>query len=111
MSAAQWSLCSNSKDAWTKPNCARMCASKTVVCVVNPTFNLDGSPFCKVCCVLMTCSVCLQVIAQRLMQSKQTIPHYYLSIDINVEEILALRKELNKVTQLKGGGVGLRTGR
>ncbi|EMP35138.1 Dihydrolipoyllysine-residue acetyltransferase component of pyruvate dehydrogenase complex [Chelonia mydas] len=37
-----------------------------------------------------------RVIAQRLMQSKQTIPHYYLSIDINVEEILALRKELNK---------------
>ncbi|XP_073176899.1 dihydrolipoyllysine-residue acetyltransferase component of pyruvate dehydrogenase complex, mitochondrial isoform X2 [Lepidochelys kempii] len=37
-----------------------------------------------------------RVIAQRLMQSKQTIPHYYLSIDINVEEILELRKELNK---------------
>ncbi|XP_074832819.1 dihydrolipoyllysine-residue acetyltransferase component of pyruvate dehydrogenase complex, mitochondrial [Carettochelys insculpta] len=37
-----------------------------------------------------------RVIAQRLMQSKQTIPHYYLSIDINVGEILVLRKELNK---------------
>ncbi|XP_032643909.1 dihydrolipoyllysine-residue acetyltransferase component of pyruvate dehydrogenase complex, mitochondrial [Chelonoidis abingdonii] len=37
-----------------------------------------------------------RVIAQRLMQSKQTIPHYYLSIDINVGEILELRKELNK---------------
>nr|XP_006111276.1 dihydrolipoyllysine-residue acetyltransferase component of pyruvate dehydrogenase complex, mitochondrial [Pelodiscus sinensis] len=37
-----------------------------------------------------------RVIAQRLMQSKQTIPHYYLSIDINMGEILVLRKELNK---------------
>ncbi|KAM9114077.1 dihydrolipoyllysine-residue acetyltransferase component of pyruvate dehydrogenase complex, mitochondrial isoform 1-T1 [Pangshura tecta] len=37
-----------------------------------------------------------RVIAQRLMQSKQTIPHYYLSVDINVGEILELRKELNK---------------
>uniref|UniRef100_A0A8C4YMD1 Acetyltransferase component of pyruvate dehydrogenase complex n=1 Tax=Gopherus evgoodei TaxID=1825980 RepID=A0A8C4YMD1_9SAUR len=40
-----------------------------------------------------------RVIAQRLMQSKQTIPHYYLSIDINVGEILELRKELNKVSE------------
>ncbi|XP_069598473.1 dihydrolipoyllysine-residue acetyltransferase component of pyruvate dehydrogenase complex, mitochondrial [Ranitomeya imitator] len=40
-----------------------------------------------------------KVIAQRLMQSKQTIPHYYLSIDINMGEILKLRKELNEVTK------------
>ncbi|XP_018421669.1 PREDICTED: dihydrolipoyllysine-residue acetyltransferase component of pyruvate dehydrogenase complex, mitochondrial [Nanorana parkeri] len=40
-----------------------------------------------------------KVIAQRLMQSKQTIPHYYLSIDISMGEILNLRKELNEVTK------------
>ncbi|XP_073458542.1 dihydrolipoyllysine-residue acetyltransferase component of pyruvate dehydrogenase complex, mitochondrial isoform X2 [Aquarana catesbeiana] len=40
-----------------------------------------------------------KVIAQRLMQSKQTIPHYYLSIDVNMGEILHLRKELNEVTK------------
>lgn len=43
------------------------------------------------------------VIAKRLMQSKQTIPHYYLSVDINVDKILALRKQFNN--QLKGDGV------
>ncbi|XP_033027333.1 dihydrolipoyllysine-residue acetyltransferase component of pyruvate dehydrogenase complex, mitochondrial [Lacerta agilis] len=37
-----------------------------------------------------------KVIAQRLMQSKQTIPHYYLSIDVDMGEILVLRKELNQ---------------
>ncbi|XP_019402664.1 PREDICTED: dihydrolipoyllysine-residue acetyltransferase component of pyruvate dehydrogenase complex, mitochondrial [Crocodylus porosus] len=37
-----------------------------------------------------------RVIAQRLMQSKQTIPHYYLSIDVNMGEILVLREELNQ---------------
>ncbi|XP_008121891.2 dihydrolipoyllysine-residue acetyltransferase component of pyruvate dehydrogenase complex, mitochondrial [Anolis carolinensis] len=37
-----------------------------------------------------------KVIAQRLMQSKQTIPHYYLSIDVNMGDILVLRKELNQ---------------
>ncbi|XP_005987293.1 dihydrolipoyllysine-residue acetyltransferase component of pyruvate dehydrogenase complex, mitochondrial [Latimeria chalumnae] len=40
-----------------------------------------------------------KVIAQRLMQSKQTIPHYYLSIDVNMGEIINLRTELNKVVQ------------
>lgn len=43
------------------------------------------------------------VIAKRLMLSKQTIPHYYLSVDINVDKILALRKQFNN--QLKGDGV------
>uniref|UniRef100_A0A667YQQ3 Acetyltransferase component of pyruvate dehydrogenase complex n=1 Tax=Myripristis murdjan TaxID=586833 RepID=A0A667YQQ3_9TELE len=38
-----------------------------------------------------------KVIAQRLMQSKQTIPHYYLSIDVNMDQVLELRKELNEV--------------
>ncbi|XP_034995553.1 dihydrolipoyllysine-residue acetyltransferase component of pyruvate dehydrogenase complex, mitochondrial [Zootoca vivipara] len=37
-----------------------------------------------------------KVIAQRLMQSKQTIPHYYLSVDVDMGEILVLRKELNQ---------------
>lgn len=40
-----------------------------------------------------------RVIAQRLLQSKQTIPHYYLSIDVNVGEVLQLRRELNEVVK------------
>lgn len=31
------------------------------------------------------------------MQSKQTIPHYYLSVDVNMDQVLELRKELNEV--------------
>ncbi|OXB70714.1 UNVERIFIED_CONTAM: hypothetical protein H355_005315 [Colinus virginianus] len=44
------------------------------------------------------------VIAQRLMQSKQTIPHYYLSVDVNMGEVLVLRKELNQVKYLGSHG-------
>ncbi|GFN89440.1 acetyltransferase component of pyruvate dehydrogenase complex [Plakobranchus ocellatus] len=36
-----------------------------------------------------------QVIAKRLTLSKQTIPHYYLNIDVNVDKILSIRKQLN----------------
>ncbi|MBZ3881870.1 Dihydrolipoyllysine-residue acetyltransferase component of pyruvate dehydrogenase complex, mitochondrial [Sciurus carolinensis] len=40
-----------------------------------------------------------RVIAQWLMQSKQIIPHYYLSIDVNMGEVLLVRKELNKMLE------------
>ncbi|XP_075402717.1 dihydrolipoyllysine-residue acetyltransferase component of pyruvate dehydrogenase complex, mitochondrial [Tenrec ecaudatus] len=43
-----------------------------------------------------------RVIAQRLMQSKQTIPHYYLSVDVNMGEVLTVRKELNKMLEGRG---------
>ena len=32
------------------------------------------------------------------MQSKQTIPHYYLSVDVNMDHVLELRQELNAVS-------------
>ncbi|KAJ3644678.1 hypothetical protein Zmor_022389 [Zophobas morio] len=35
-------------------------------------------------------------IAKRLLQSKQTIPHYYLSIECNVDKLLKLRARFNK---------------
>lgn len=34
-------------------------------------------------------------IAKRLTQSKQEIPHYYLTIDCDLDELLRVRKELN----------------
>uniref|UniRef100_A0A224XP25 dihydrolipoyllysine-residue acetyltransferase n=1 Tax=Panstrongylus lignarius TaxID=156445 RepID=A0A224XP25_9HEMI len=35
------------------------------------------------------------VIAKRLLQSKNTIPHYYLTVDCCMDEIMSLRKNLN----------------
>ncbi|KAI8502234.1 hypothetical protein Bbelb_198220 [Branchiostoma belcheri] len=40
-----------------------------------------------------------KVIASRLLQSKTTIPHYYLSVDINMDNVIGLRKELNAILQ------------
>jgi pyruvate dehydrogenase E2 component (dihydrolipoamide acetyltransferase) len=36
-----------------------------------------------------------KVIARRLIESKQTIPHFYLSVDIVLENLLDLRERLN----------------
>lgn len=37
-----------------------------------------------------------KVIAKRLLQSKQTIPHYYLSMDVRMDGVMALRKKFNE---------------
>lgn len=36
-----------------------------------------------------------QTIAKRLTQSKQQIPHYYLTVNLNVDELLKLRQRVN----------------
>ncbi|MEX2200331.1 MAG: 2-oxo acid dehydrogenase subunit E2, partial [Dongiaceae bacterium] len=37
-----------------------------------------------------------KVIAQRLQESKQTIPHFYLTLDVELDALLALRKQFNE---------------
>lgn len=36
-----------------------------------------------------------KVIAKRLAESKQTIPHFYLTVDCNIDKLLTLREEIN----------------
>lgn len=39
------------------------------------------------------------VIAKRLSESKQTIPHYYLQMDVRMDAALAMRAEFNKILE------------
>jgi len=43
-----------------------------------------------------------KVIAERLQQSKQTAPHFYLTVDCEIDQLLASRRQLNA---LAGDGV------
>ena len=36
-----------------------------------------------------------KAIARRLTEAKQTIPHYYVSVDVTIDELLELRERLN----------------
>ena len=36
-----------------------------------------------------------KIIAQRLQEAKQTVPHFYLTVDCEIDELLKVRKELN----------------
>lgn len=43
-----------------------------------------------------------KVIARRLTESKQTVPHYYLAIDVRLDPLLKLRAELNAALEAQG---------
>lgn len=42
------------------------------------------------------------VIAKRLLESKTQIPHYYLTVDCNVDKVLELRAKFNKSLEKSG---------
>ncbi|MGO8919046.1 MAG: pyruvate dehydrogenase complex dihydrolipoamide acetyltransferase [Stellaceae bacterium] len=42
-----------------------------------------------------------RVIARRMVESKLTIPHYYLTVDCEIDALLRMRKEINEAAELK----------
>jgi len=44
-----------------------------------------------------------RVIAQRLLESKTTIPHFYLNIEIDTEPLMNLREQVNAASTANGG--------
>jgi len=42
-----------------------------------------------------------KTIARRLTEAKQTVPHFYLTIDTEIDELLSLRKRLNDKSETK----------
>ncbi|GBQ15245.1 pyruvate dehydrogenase complex dihydrolipoamide acetyltransferase [Swaminathania salitolerans] len=45
-----------------------------------------------------------KVIARRLSESKQNVPHFYVSVDIELDALLALRSRLNAASPGEGDG-------
>ncbi len=46
-----------------------------------------------------------RVIAQRMQQSKQEVPHFYATVEVEMDELMGLRKQLN--TSLEEEGIKL----
>ncbi|HTJ59252.1 MAG TPA: pyruvate dehydrogenase complex dihydrolipoamide acetyltransferase [Devosiaceae bacterium] len=44
-----------------------------------------------------------KVVAARLTEAKQTIPHFYLSLDCKIDALLAAREQINSAAPLKDG--------
>ena len=45
-----------------------------------------------------------KVIAKRLVEAKQTVPHFYLTVDCRIDGLLDMRKRLNAVAPEGAGG-------
>jgi pyruvate dehydrogenase E2 component (dihydrolipoamide acetyltransferase) len=44
-----------------------------------------------------------KIIARRLMEAKSTIPHFYLTLDCELDALLALREQINKSAPVQDG--------
>jgi pyruvate dehydrogenase E2 component (dihydrolipoamide acetyltransferase) len=44
-----------------------------------------------------------KTIARRLLESKQTVPHFYVTVDCELDALLALREQINKSAPVKDG--------
>jgi pyruvate dehydrogenase E2 component (dihydrolipoamide acetyltransferase) len=48
-----------------------------------------------------------KVIARRMLESKQTVPHFYLTVDLEIDALLAARTAINAVAEKKGAKVSV----
>jgi pyruvate dehydrogenase E2 component (dihydrolipoamide acetyltransferase) len=62
-----------------------------------PTTGVDTGDFTDI-----PVSGVRKIIANRLLESKQTIPHYYLSVECEIDALMKLRAQLNKFGEKRG---------
>ncbi|HZB56271.1 MAG TPA: pyruvate dehydrogenase complex dihydrolipoamide acetyltransferase [Reyranella sp.] len=48
-----------------------------------------------------------KVIARRMLESKQTVPHFYLTVDLEIDALLAARQAINVVAEKRGSKVSV----
>jgi pyruvate dehydrogenase E2 component (dihydrolipoamide acetyltransferase) len=48
-----------------------------------------------------------KVIARRMLESKQTVPHFYLTADLEIDALLAARQAINDVARKQGAKVSV----
>ena len=48
-----------------------------------------------------------KVIARRMLESKQTVPHFYLTVEFEIDALLAARQAINTIAEKKGTKVSV----
>ena len=65
-----------------------------------PSFSAFGEPEFEI----IPHTTVRKTIARRLQESKQFVPHFYLTIDCEIDRLLALREEANALSPKEGPG-------
>jgi pyruvate dehydrogenase E2 component (dihydrolipoamide acetyltransferase) len=73
---------------------APVAVATTGAAIAAPAATTEASPY-EPAFELEPASTMRKVIAQRLTESKQTVPHFYLTVDCEIDAMLKIRKELN----------------
>ncbi len=75
---------------------ARMAGGDAAPAMFAPLPKKSGAPFTKI-----PNSGMRKTIAKRLTESKQQVPHFYLTVDCAIDALLALRKSVNQLKTSK----------
>lgn len=97
-------------DSITSSDLERLAASAAPIGAPTPSstpppVSMGGSPAAAYTDIPVTNM--RSVIAKRLLQSKTTIPHYYLTVEVQVDKVMSLRKKFNEKLEKTGGKVSI----
>jgi pyruvate dehydrogenase E2 component (dihydrolipoamide acetyltransferase) len=79
----------------------------TATTTTAPSGGASGSVSVSAAFTDTTVSGIRKTIAARLLESKTTIPHYYLTVECKLDEMLAVRQKLNRELEERKAGVKL----
>ena len=82
-------------------------AQKPAAAVPKPVATSDFTPPADVPYDEVKLPGMRKVIARRMAESKSTVPHFYLTVDIEIDALLAFRKKLNAKLEASGTWVSV----
>ena len=86
------------KDVESAKSAATATAGQPQVSALAQSQEVDLSAFKEGTFEVVELDTMRKVIARRLTESKQTVPHFYLRADVELDALLALRSQLNAAT-------------
>jgi pyruvate dehydrogenase E2 component (dihydrolipoamide acetyltransferase) len=78
-------------------------APKQSIVVAQPSVTHATAPTLLPGDELQPLSMIRRTAAKRLVEAKQTVPHFYLTSEVDMEAAMAFREQLNRASQAAGG--------
>ncbi len=78
-------------------------APKQSILVAQPSAPQAAAPTLLPGDELQPLSMIRRTAAKRLVEAKQTVPHFYLTSEVDMEAAMAFREQLNRASQAAGG--------
>src|SRR5436190_13434829 len=90
----------STKPGATSPGAAPKAAPRPAAPAAQPIFTAPGDQ-------RIPHTAVRKVIARRMLESKQTVPHFYLTVEFEIDALLAARAAINEVARKKDARVSV----